>query len=94
MQLDVSPDALLAKHRQSGAALTIAVSQRGTIDSAEFLNAIGLYVIERRGPSIYRRAGLPGHQRSFIPQLHDAGERNRIFETPRGCPNVLNAGPI
>ncbi len=91
MQLDVSLDALLAKHRQSGAALTIAVSREERMDSAEFLNPIGLYVIERR---VLRYIGEQGYQdikENFIPQLHDAGERIEIFETPRGCPNVLNA---
>lgn len=91
MQLDVSVDALLARHRERGAALTIAVSREDRMDAAEFLNPIGLYVIDRR---VLRYIGEQGYQdikENLIPQLHEAGERIEIFETPRGCPNVLNA---
>jgi len=91
----ILPDApladLVAHHRQTGAALTIAVSREERFGAAEFLNPTGLYIIDRRALAHIGAQGYQDIKENLIPQLHAAGERIETFETSRGCPNVLNA---
>jgi len=88
---DVSLEALVAQHHERGAALTIAVSREDLPGAAAFLNPTGLYVVDRRVLDYISAQGYQDIKENFIPQLHAAGERIEIFETSRGCPNVLNA---
>jgi NDP-sugar pyrophosphorylase family protein len=91
MHPDISLEALVQRHRERGAAMTIAVSREEGPGATEFLNPTGLYIVDRRVLNHISAQGYQDLKENLIPQLHAAGELVDVFVSPRGCPTVLNA---
>ena len=91
MHPDISLEALVARHRERRAAITIAVSREDRPGAAEFLNPTGLYVVDRRVLNHISAQGYQDLKENLIPQLHAAGELVDVYVSQRGSPSVLNA---
>ncbi len=84
--------ALIAEHRSSRAAITIAV-QRGLSAMGRpcLPTPTGVYVISRRVLASVPRSGFQDIKENLIPRLYRAGERV-VSHVIRGeCPRVLDA---
>jgi NDP-sugar pyrophosphorylase family protein len=84
--------ALIAEHRSSRAAVTIAV-QRGisAMGRPSLPTPTGVYVLARRVLASVPRSGFQDMKENLIPRLYRAGERV-VSHVIRGeCPRVLDA---
>jgi len=78
-------EAMLAAHKHSGAAMTVAL--RGPADSGSNGTAAtpaGVYVLSRRGLEEVSSQGYHDLKEALIPRLHRRGERVAAYPVPAG----------
>ena len=89
---NVDLEALLARHRQSGACVTVVVHTEVRRNADRVMHVpSGIYVFERRAFDGVASHGFCDIKETLIPQLYAKGERIEPFEAATAAARVLDA---
>ncbi|MBK8269562.1 MAG: NDP-sugar synthase [Planctomycetes bacterium] len=93
MPQSVPIEELISVHANSGAAMTIVANNVGDSPAHRSgMNAVGIYVCDRRVLQFIPASGYQDIKEMLIPRLYEAGEVVAVFETDACVPRVKGAG--
>ena len=80
---------LIARHRDSGAAVTAVVHREASPVGGRTPD--GVYVFDRRALDLVAGSGFQDIKEKLIPRLHQAGEKVMAYDAGAACPHVFDA---